>query len=350
MERKKYFTIYSVLQFVLGIYGFFTAHDMAVNSINMMRQVSKELADSYTVASLTSFYKVSMLVSAIIGLILLVTILKKKDLSKNWLTMMLIIVSILISGDIVSALAIIALIFLLSSKKNNSKKEKKKLEKVPRIKTSNKDYFSAAILAIVYFGQIACIPLLNALIKNAFLSELLYDLVIFAVVFWAFREQYKRDFKYLKGDFSLHVFTAFKYWALMLGVVFAVGFIQVLLGANIESANQSALKELPILNLIFSAVIFAPIVEEAIFRGAVRRFISNDVLFIIVSGLIFGLLHTFMAEDTLYLVIVQSLNYMAMGAVLAYSYTKTNNIFTSMMVHAMQNTFGVIMMILQMFL
>ena len=122
------------------------------------------------------------------------------------------------------------------------------------------------------------------------------------------------------------------------------------LGAKAESGNQEALKTLPLWYLIPSAIIFAPIVEEAVFRGSLRRFIKNDVAFIIVSALTFGLLHTFLSEEGLYSIIVQSINYVAMGGALAYSYTKTNNIYTSMMVHAFQNTFGVLMIIFQSFI
>ena len=42
---------------------------------------------------------------------------------------------------------------------------------------------------------------------------------------------------------------------------------------------------------------------------------------------------------------VQSLQYMVMGGVMAYTYTKTNNIFVNMGIHCVQNTLGVILML-----
>ena len=68
--------------------------------------------------------------------------------------------------------------------------------------------------------------------------------------------------------------------------------------------------------------------------------------FIILSAVLFGLLHTIGTETGIYNILVQSLQYMVMGGVMAHVYTKTNNICVNMGVHCVQNTFGVVMMIL----
>jgi len=60
------------------------------------------------------------------------------------------------------------------------------------------------------------------------------------------------------------------------------------------SNNQKALEELfksaPVLMTV-TGVIMAPVVEELVFRGSVRRVIKNKKVFVIVSGLLFGLVH-----------------------------------------------------------
>ena len=63
------------------------------------------------------------------------------------------------------------------------------------------------------------------------------------------------------------------------------------------------------------------------------------------SAIIFGLLHTFSSETGLYNIIVQSLQYMVMGGVMAYAYSKTNNMFVNISIHAFQNTLGVLLML-----
>lgn len=60
--------------------------------------------------------------------------------------------------------------------------------------------------------------------------------------------------------------------------------------ADNEAAIQNALTIMPIY-IAFSSCIFAPFAEEIIFRKSLRKVFNNDVLFIIFSGLLFGLVH-----------------------------------------------------------
>lgn len=350
MKKRIYYIIYAIIQIVGGFYGFLTAFDIASKEFDSVSQISKELASLYSVEMLTNCYKFLMIVSIIIGLYFLIYVLKNKKLVKNGLTIGLLIVSIFSSLDIVALLAIITLIVVIST--NDKVTTEKKAKKEPVVvemsnpKTTKNDYISAIVLIIAYFGQLLVVPLLSKIIGEAF-ATILYDLMLIFVAIWAFFGRYKRDFKYLKENLSYYIKKAFKYWGIMLLAVSIASGVKAVLGVTDQTANQAALETLPFWYLIPSALIFAPIVEEAIFRGSIRRFIKNDVVFIIVSALTFGLLHTFLSEEGLYNIIVQSLNYAAMGGVLAYSYTKTNNIYTSMMAHFLQNSFGVIMMILQ---
>ena len=66
-------------------------------------------------------------------------------------------------------------------------------------------------------------------------------------------------------------------------------------GVEMESAsNQQTIEELlksaPLI-MIISSCLFAPIEEELLFRGALRKCIKNKKVFIACSGLIFGLMH-----------------------------------------------------------
>lgn len=73
-------------------------------------------------------------------------------------------------------------------------------------------------------------------------------------------------------------------------------FLLTLFGLSEESTvdNQALIQELmasaPAM-MIISTAIFAPIEEELLFRGAIRKVIKNKKVFIFVSGLIFGLMH-----------------------------------------------------------
>ena len=63
---------------------------------------------------------------------------------------------------------------------------------------------------------------------------------------------------------------------------------------NVTPENQALVEQIarsyPI-GMLISTVILAPVLEELIFRGSIRRIISNKVLFVIISGIVFGLIH-----------------------------------------------------------
>jgi len=91
---------------------------------------------------------------------------------------------------------------------------------------------------------------------------------------------------------------------------FIVGIISTSLGIDATSANQAALEEIinvsPLWMLITS-VICAPVVEELLFRGAIKRIIKNKRVFVIVSGLSFGLVHVLKYNVAVILILVTGL-------------------------------------------
>ena len=172
-----------------------------------------------------------------------------------------------------------------------------------------------------------------------------YYLIVFGFSIYVFRKRFVRDFDFVSRDFFTYFKYIFKMWAVMIGFSLIAAFIRIVLGSDSLSANQTSLNDAPLWYVVPLAMIWAPIVEECLFRGSIRRFISDDKVFIIVSAISFGLLHTIGQEVGVYNTILQSLQYMAMGGVMAYTYIKTNNIFTNMGIHFIQNTFASIMMI-----
>jgi membrane protease YdiL (CAAX protease family) len=174
-----------------------------------------------------------------------------------------------------------------------------------------------------------------------------YYLLVFGLAFVVFNKRFKRDFGALKDNFGTYIKYIFKMWGIMLLFSILAVSVQMLLGVEGDSANQTALQSAPLWYVVPLAVIWAPLVEECLFRGVIRRFIpNNDILFILVSAMSFGLLHTIGQEVTVYMTIVHSLQYAAMGGVMAYVYTRTNNIFSNIGVHFVQNSFSSIVMIL----
>ena len=343
MKKSLYYIGYILCQFCLGIYGCLNSEMLAKKQMEVLG------VEDISFETVLFSCRLSMLISILISIILFYFLIKNKKLEQNKMIIFLLVSSIFVSFEVVSFFAIISLILIFiepNEKKNKSLKYRIELPRISDLKITRKDYISGAILIFVYFSQIYVVPFINCILNNEMISTILYEIFIICTTIWTFFERYKRDYKYLKQSFSSYLKNALKYWGLMYLCVFIVAVIQVSLGVSEQSTNQSLLETLPFWYLVPSAVIFAPIVEEAVFRGGFRRFISNDFIFIIISGVSFGLLHTLFSEDTLYIAFVQSLNYIAMGMVLAYSYVRTNNIFVPMLVHVFQNTIGILIIIL----
>ena len=112
-----------------------------------------------------------------------------------------------------------------------------------------------------------------------------------------------------------------------------------------ESTIRDEFKIFPIYVYV-SAVLLAPILEEFVFRLSFKAIFKNNYMYIIASGVIFGLLHLLgMKIDNLFPLYL--LSYCSSGISFAYMMAKSNNIFVSTGFHFMHN--GLIMA-LQIFL
>lgn len=163
-------------------------------------------------------------------------------------------------------------------------------------------------------------------------------IMIFLIIF-IFRKKLKRDVQDMKINHMNYFSKYLKFWLIgLLIMMLSNAFIAFIVENGIAS-NEQAIRDLfdvsPIY-VFFSAVIFAPIVEELIFRQGIRNIVPNNILFILISGLVFGGLHVITdlhsITDLLYLI-----PYCTPGFIFAYILVKTDNIFVSMGLHFMHN-------------
>lgn len=175
---------------------------------------------------------------------------------------------------------------------------------------------------------------------------------------------------------------------------------------ELTSENQNTIEIIlgsaPIM-MICSAVLLAPIIEEVIFRGAIKKVIKNKRVFITVSGLIFGLMHVVDSEILMFEILflgiildsiiedeskskknkielstfatvvtliafalgyyfingnlinaifaldakelIAGISYIVAGSYLAYVYAKEKNIYYNIGIHALNNLFSMIMIL-----
>lgn len=174
--------------------------------------------------------------------------------------------------------------------------------------------------------------LLYSLLYPFFKSYLIFDiilsiiLIVFLCIINIVNFKNKIDFKTIFKSFVITLIFTF--------VILLMVYILNKLG--LESINQiniiNSLNNLYIIKLI----IFIPIVEEIVFRYSFR-FINNTYLYIIISSLIFSLLHI-IGSNILYLI-----PYSLIGIMLCYIYVKTDNILCSMLSHMFYNLINLLL-------
>ena len=350
-EKKGFFAGMAIFQILGNIFCWFRVNGLAKEYLDVLKadlesfgpEMAIELEKIFTLDFATNYVIFASGICAMIGVALLTMVFNGNFIKKKGLSIFLIIMIILFSvSNLATKISYIGLFALLLTKgEKKGKKKKKSIEQVEVIQLTKKDLLLSILLVVVYFSQFF-IDVFSE--KVRIYAVIGYYLITFGLCLYTFWDHYKRCFKSLKSNFKIYIKYVFKMWGVMLLASLGAAFIVMALNGNTQSANQEALNTMPLWFMIPVACIWAPVVEEAIFRGVIRRFISNDVVFVIVSSVTFGLLHTVGQEATLYLTIVQSLQYMAMGAVMAIAYVKSNNIMTNMGVHCIQNTFSTIIL------
>lgn len=118
---------------------------------------------------------------------------------------------------------------------------------------------------------------------------------------------------------------------------------------NQQAIERSLLSSTGVL-MILVTIIFAPILEELIFRKAMFRFFKNQWVAMVVSSLIFGLIHV-SSERTFLDFFTNLITYSASGFALGYVYIKNkHNVWSSILVHAVANAVSIIMILFLAFL
>ncbi len=166
-----------------------------------------------------------------------------------------------------------------------------------------------------------------------------YEILMIAIMLLLYYNLFKKDLADMKKNHKKYYSKYFKYYLIAFAIMMISNLTIVLLLNKDISTNETLIRDtfkISPFYIYFSGIIFAPIVEETVFRGCVRKILTNKYLYVIVSGLLFGFAHISGyitgVSDLLYLI-----PYSSLGIAFAYIYYKTDNIFTSMGLHFMHN-------------
>lgn len=181
----------------------------------------------------------------------------------------------------------------------------------------------------------------------------LCDLVFIAFIFYIYRDKIVNDCKSYFKKFRDNFETSFKYYFIGALVMMASNLIITLCFSNATAGNEEAVRSMiddAPLYMLFSVSIYAPFTEEMLFRHAIKNCVVLEkkknkftkLLFAFISGFIFALLHI-LGQATGIIDYLYIIPYMSLGFVFGLLYYDTDNIFSSIMMHAFHNTVTIIL-------
>lgn len=211
------------------------------------------------------------------------------------------------------------------------------------------------VLLLFYCSSLfAIIPIKLFNIDTNTCSDLvLYSTRLFAnfvtaiFLFIIYYKDLKKDVKDLKKNFKSIFSIAIKCWIF--------GFIAMLLSSYLISkyspvsmpSNELSVREVinttPIIAFLMTSLL-APFIEEIIFRKSFKDVFKSFFLYLFISAFVFGSLHVIGNIKSLY-ELLYIIPYTSLGLSFAYCYYKTNNIFSSIFIHFLHNTIGIILII-----
>ena len=327
MDKNKKLLLFSVIFMV--VYLIFDIVTIVLSYNELIKNITDVISNGL------------IILLSIVGIIYYLILYFKKDVNLKKHR-----IFILIFGIIFFILNLISgiLSFILYSNLKE-KKEKRELPKLESATLVNK--YAALILFIFSMLLLFVIP--NYI--NLKYGFIIYIVLLIGTII-VFGRQMLHDFKIFKEYFREYNILILKTWGKALVTIIIINLIIQIFTNESSATNQKNLQEmfntLPIAVAALS-IIYAPIVEESLFRGVIRKFINNKYLYIIFSGVLFGALHVIddfqTVQELLYIFV-----YSALGMYLASLYYKTNNICTNMYMHFLQNTLSVVGMLLLKFM
>lgn len=164
------------------------------------------------------------------------------------------------------------------------------------------------------------------------------------------------DFKYLKNDllnFKNNLFKNIIYLilggAILYLASYLINFGLSKLGISMSN-NQISIENMLILGskviTFFSVIIFAPLVEELIYRKSIYALSNNKVVYYIVSMLAFSLPHMLSTTYDLKTFVLGLIPYLFSGFILSLIYDHTKNIYVSTIAHIINNFIAFLIIII----
>lgn len=175
---------------------------------------------------------------------------------------------------------------------------------------------------------------------------LISDLLFLGILCTIYRKTLITDFKkFFGGNWWGYMKQALTYWAVGLVIMYFSNLIIAIITNGAIASNEEAVRKIIDVApwyMTFQLMIYAPFSEELIFRKSIFDISKNKYLYVITSGLIFGGLHV-LPSLTSTIELLYLIPYCSLGFAFALLYRRSNNIFSTITVHAIHNSLALVL-------
>ena len=187
--------------------------------------------------------------------------------------------------------------------------------------------FGVMFLIGMILGAIYGPSAMNKIVELSGIVSFIISAIVAIIFIILYHQKLAKDARRLtKKDVILIVVSSVVWLAISYTVTYIIQYFKVPM--NNQELIASTFSTSQILTIL-AAVIFAPFVEEMLFRYSFSTLIKKDITFIIVSAVVFGLLH---ATN------IAAIEYILMGAAFAFVYIKTDkNVIAAFLIHMINN-------------
>lgn len=192
------------------------------------------------------------------------------------------------------------------------------------------------ILLYLLLPSFISIPFLFFIKKKSILYFLVY--LICTIIFLLFyQKELKEEWSSFKKSLINYMKSALFYW--FIGIIIMIITSHLLSSAHIFLINQEEnikiIKEMPFTQTIILSI-FTPIMEELAFRKSFNKAFSSNGLYLIITSILFAFLHIISSLNNPF-ALLYLIPFTSLGLTFGFTYKKTNNIFPSILIHAIHN-------------
>lgn len=205
---------------------------------------------------------------------------------------------------------------------------------------------------IIYF---ALAFIYNFILKNyQNLNPVYYNIIIISheiitviLLIIVFRKRLKKDFIDFDKNYNNYLSLGVKVW--ILGLILMVVSNKIIYSFIIDNisynqaVNVAIINRLPLYSVI-SMLLCGPFIEEIVFRLSFKNALTNKKLYYVLSILIFTSMHVLNGISSP-IELLFFIPYGSMAFAFTYILDKTDNIFTSVVIHTIHNALTIVSII-----